>query len=80
MWKWWRAHVVEHLEDPIGALKHMLRVTRPGGIVLLTLPDGRHRFDARRARTTVEHLLRDHEEGPHASRLDRAGDAVHERR
>jgi SAM-dependent methyltransferase len=63
-------HVVEHLEDPLGALEQMLRITRPGGVLLLTLPDARHMFDAGRARTTVEHVLRDHEEGPQVSRRE----------
>lgn len=63
-------HVIEHLEDPIGALEQMLRVTRPGGVLLLTVPDARHWFDASRRRTTVEHLLRDHEQGPQVSRLE----------
>ena len=61
-------HVLEHLEDPIAGLRNLLRVTRPGGIVLLTLPDARHTFDARRQRTSPEHLVRDHQEGPEASR------------
>lgn len=61
-------HVLEHLEDPIAGLQNFLRVLRPGGTLLLTLPDARHTFDARRERTTVAHLLRDHEEGPAASR------------
>jgi predicted SAM-dependent methyltransferase len=61
-------HVLEHIEDPIGALEHFARVTRPGGVVFLTLPDARHTFDAPRARTTIEHLLRDHHEGPENSR------------
>jgi predicted SAM-dependent methyltransferase len=61
-------HVLEHVEDPIGALGHLLRVIRPGGILYLTLPDARHTFDARRERTTVEHLLLDHREGPARSR------------
>jgi predicted SAM-dependent methyltransferase len=61
-------HVLEHLEDPIAALQNLVRVLRPGGVLFLTLPDARHSFDARRERTTVEHLLRDHREGPHASR------------
>jgi predicted SAM-dependent methyltransferase len=61
-------HVLEHLEDPIEALHNALRVIRPGGILLLTLPDARHTFDARRAPTTVEHLVADHEDGPHTSR------------
>jgi predicted SAM-dependent methyltransferase len=63
-------HVLEHLEDPIAALENFLRVLRPGGVLFLTLPDARHSFDARRERTTVEHLLRDHREGPQVSRRE----------
>lgn len=61
-------HVLEHLEDPIGALENLVRVIRPGGVLFLTLPDARHTFDAPRPRTSIEHLRRDHEEGPAASR------------
>lgn len=61
-------HVLEHLEDPIAALETLLRVLRPHGILLLTLPDARFTFDAPRARTTAEHALRDHVEGPQSSR------------
>lgn len=61
-------HVLEHLEDPIAALENLLRVIRPGGVLLLTLPDGRFTFDSARPPTTVEHLLSDHERGPHTSR------------
>jgi SAM-dependent methyltransferase len=61
-------HVLEHVEDPIDALEHQLRVLRPGGVLYLTLPDARHSFDAARPRTTVEHLLRDHREGAQMSR------------
>jgi SAM-dependent methyltransferase len=61
-------HVLEHAEDPIGALRNLLRVVRADGIVFLTLPDARHSWDARRPRTTIEHLLRDHKEGPMWSR------------
>jgi len=62
-------HVLEHMEDPLLALESFLRVLRPGGILFLTLPDARFTFDARRPRTTVEHLLRDHREGPEVSRI-----------
>ncbi|MCW2968114.1 MAG: Methyltransferase type 11 [Solirubrobacteraceae bacterium] len=62
------SHVLEHIEDPIGALENMLRVLRPGGILFLILPDARETFDAARERTTVEHLVRDHAEGPERSR------------
>jgi dolichyl-phosphate beta-glucosyltransferase len=30
--------VLEHIEDPIGALEHLSRVLRPGGKILLTVP------------------------------------------
>jgi predicted SAM-dependent methyltransferase len=61
-------HMLEHTEDPIAALGNLVRVLRPGGILFLTLPDARHSFDALRARTTVDHLLRDHREGSQVSR------------
>ncbi len=63
-------HMLEHVEDPIAALQHQLRVLRPGGVLYLTLPDARESFDAPRKRTTTEHLLRDHREGPHVSRRE----------
>ena len=61
-------HMLEHTEDPIGTLGHHLRVLRPGGVLFLGLPDARATDDAGRERTTVEHLLRDHREGPAVSR------------
>jgi SAM-dependent methyltransferase len=63
-------HMLEHVEDPVAALHHFLRVLRPGGILFLTLPDPRHSFDANRPRTSVEHLLRDHRDGPDVSRRE----------
>jgi SAM-dependent methyltransferase len=63
-------HMLEHVEDPIAALQHQLRVLRPGGVLYLTLPDARESFDAPRKRTTTEHLLQDHREGPQGSRRD----------
>jgi SAM-dependent methyltransferase len=63
-------HMLEHVEDPIAALGHQLRVLRPRGVLYLTLPDARDSFDAERERTTAEHLLRDHREGPEASRRE----------
>jgi SAM-dependent methyltransferase len=63
-------HILEHTEDPVGALEHLVRVVRPDGILFLALPDARQTFDALRVRTTVEHVLRDHHEGPEVSRAE----------
>jgi len=61
-------HFLEHCEDPIGTLRNLLRVVRPGGVVYLSVPDKRFTFDSDRPSTTVEHVVRDHENGPEASR------------
>jgi len=62
------AHVIEHLEDPIGALVNYLRVLKYGGVIFLAIPDKRHTFDKDRPVTRAEHLLRDFHEGPDWSR------------
>jgi SAM-dependent methyltransferase len=62
------SHVIEHMEDPIGALKSYLRVLRTGGMIFLAVPDRRGSFDAKRPITLFEHLVMDHETGPHVSR------------
>jgi len=62
------AHVLEHLEDPVLALHNLARVTRPGGHVLIVLPDRRFTFDFRRPPTPLDHVLADHAEGPQRSR------------
>jgi SAM-dependent methyltransferase len=61
-------HVLEHLEDPVRGLTNLARVVRAGGHVLIVLPDPRRSFDRHRERTTVEHVLADHAEGPQRSR------------
>lgn len=61
-------HVLEHLEDPLLALRNMLRVLRSGGVLFLALPDKRHTFDKDRPCTTFEHILEDHRNGPELSR------------
>lgn len=63
-------HLLEHAQDPIGAVQAMYRVVRPGGVVFIALPDKRYSFDSKRPVTPWEHLLRDHEDGGANSRMD----------
>jgi SAM-dependent methyltransferase len=70
-------HVLEHMEDPIGALHNWARVLRPNGIIFTTLPDARYTFDAGRPRTTIGHLVRDHVEGPAVSREEHYREWAH---
>jgi SAM-dependent methyltransferase len=61
-------HFLEHCENPIGAVESFLRVLKPKGIVYLAVPDKRYTFDAGRAITGLQHLVRDYREGPGGSR------------
>ena len=64
------SHFLEHCEDPVGTLQAHLRVLRPGGTLLVALPDRRHSVDRRRPATTLEHIVVDYEQGPETSRAD----------
>jgi len=57
------AHVIEHLRDPIGSIVNAIRVLRPTGVHILVVPDMRFTFDRGRPETTVEHTVRDYEDG-----------------
>jgi SAM-dependent methyltransferase len=63
-------HFLEHTEDPIGTIGIHLRKLKPGGILFYAVPDKRYTFDFRRAITPLEHMIRDHEEGPAGSRRE----------
>jgi SAM-dependent methyltransferase len=62
------SHFLEHCEDPIGTLKAHLRVLRPGGTLLLALPDRRQGIDRNRQPSRIEHIVTDHEDDPAVSR------------
>lgn len=77
----WAAHVMEHMRNPIEALRHWCRVTKPGGLVHLILPDKRRTFDRMRARTLLEHIILDYQrpsrERDYEHYLDYATNADH---
>lgn len=62
-------HMIEHCQNPIGALVNFLRVVKPEGIVYMGVPDKRHTFDRDRPLTSLDHLIRDYKEGPEWSRV-----------
>lgn len=61
------SHVLEHLPDPLLALRVWYEALAPGGTLLLKVPDKRYTFDAPRSRTTLDHLIEEHR---HPERFD----------
>ena len=51
------SHVLEHLPFPLAALRHWHGALKPGGVLLLKIPDKRYTFDAKRQRTPLQHLV-----------------------
>ncbi len=57
------SHLLEHLADPIGLMGDIFRVLRPGGVLLILLPDRHLTFDRLRPPTSIEHLIAEHDAG-----------------
>jgi SAM-dependent methyltransferase len=53
------SHNLEHFANPVKALQEWKRVTRPGGGLILVLPNYSETFDHRRTPTSVDHMFED---------------------
>jgi SAM-dependent methyltransferase len=54
------SHVVEHMPNPLGFLDGIHTVLRPGGTLVLVVPDRRKTFDRGRSATEISHVVDDH--------------------
>lgn len=57
------SHVLEHLANPLRMLCELHRVVRPGGTVLIFLPDRHNTFDRARPPTPLPHLVEEFDAG-----------------
>jgi SAM-dependent methyltransferase len=53
------SHNLEHFANPVKAIQEWKRVTRPGGGLIVVLPDYSKTFDHRRTPTSVDHIFED---------------------
>lgn len=52
---------LEHIANPVKALKEFIRVLRSGGAVVVIVPVKQYTFDHRREYTLFEHMIEDYE-------------------
>lgn len=61
-------HMLEHCENPIGALRNHFEKIKEGGIAYYAVPDKNYTFDKERSLTTFDHLMFDDKLGTLGSR------------
>lgn len=54
------SHVIEHTRNPLGAILKANQKLKPGGQLILVVPDKERTFDRARATTLLEHLVLDY--------------------
>lgn len=53
------SHNIEHLANPLKAIKEWKRVVKPNGYFLFVVPNKEGTFDHLRPVTTIDHLIQD---------------------
>lgn len=70
-------HFLEHCQNPILAIKNMLRVLKMGGVLYFAIPNKLYTFDANRSATSIDHLMKDYTNGPEWSKKQHFEEWVH---
>ena len=55
------SNVIEHIANPLKAVREWLSVLKPGGVIVIVAPKKESNFDHRREITDFSHLIRDFE-------------------
>lgn len=61
-------HLIEHTENPMGAIANWIRVLKPGGVLYVAVPHRDQTFDRYRPITSIQHVIEDYKQGPERSR------------
>lgn len=56
--------MLEHVPNTMETLKNWIRVIKPGGLLVISVPDKRYTRDRARQTTSLEHFVHDFEHGP----------------